>query len=546
MKNLIFTSAGGNTNFDKIWLDKNRNYDVWVIFYGDDDKKFNEYKSKVDFIEKRKGDKWQNFHYVYNKYKEELKEYERFFLLDDDIIISTDDINEMFDISEKTKLWICQPSFGKGSRLGHLFNKHVPCSYLRYTNFVENNTPLMIRKSIDNFFKIYKPDEIDPHGTDFVFIWANGLDNVGDRYAVIDKIQCINPVNRIIDGKEVRDCLNINTLQKQVERWLVFGKKYNIPQWQPDSYKLIPDFQMAREYAKRDYSPNIDKPFDKEIEFIKSGKDKIAFLFLTRNNLTQPKLWYDFLSDGTDRCQIYSHTKEKERITQKYLLDSQIPEHVHTEWGNVSLVKAANLLIKNALKDPTNKYFVLVSDSCIPVRSFDIIYEVLTKMDKSFLYTEITPQGNRYNRRMDAFVQLKDPERLNVTLDTFTRNSQWMILNREHAEIIDKYNYEELYENFYIADEWYHYNVLQKHDPNILNNTIRNHKTTYFGYLPYSLVGVSEEIMSKFIDSKINDPIAHPNEIPNLKFILEAQSDGVCLFMRKASKDLDIEYKDLL
>ena len=37
MKNLLFTSAGDNTNFDELWLDEDRNYDVWVVYYGNND-----------------------------------------------------------------------------------------------------------------------------------------------------------------------------------------------------------------------------------------------------------------------------------------------------------------------------------------------------------------------------------------------------------------------------------------------------------------------------------------------------------------------------
>ena len=88
MKNLIFSSVGDNTNFDNIWLDKDRKYDVFVIYYGDEEKNFKKYSKKVDYIEKRKGDKWQNFHYLYNTQYDKIQEYDRIFFLDDDIIIS--------------------------------------------------------------------------------------------------------------------------------------------------------------------------------------------------------------------------------------------------------------------------------------------------------------------------------------------------------------------------------------------------------------------------------------------------------------------------
>ena len=53
-KNLVFTSAGDVTKFDELWLDEDREYDVWVVYYGDDEDTFQKYKDKVDYIERRK------------------------------------------------------------------------------------------------------------------------------------------------------------------------------------------------------------------------------------------------------------------------------------------------------------------------------------------------------------------------------------------------------------------------------------------------------------------------------------------------------------
>ena len=36
-KNLVFTSAGNNTKFDELWCQSGRNYDVWVVYYGNND-----------------------------------------------------------------------------------------------------------------------------------------------------------------------------------------------------------------------------------------------------------------------------------------------------------------------------------------------------------------------------------------------------------------------------------------------------------------------------------------------------------------------------
>ena len=40
-KNLVYTSFGDNTSFDSLWLEDNRNYDVWATYYGDNDQRYN-------------------------------------------------------------------------------------------------------------------------------------------------------------------------------------------------------------------------------------------------------------------------------------------------------------------------------------------------------------------------------------------------------------------------------------------------------------------------------------------------------------------------
>ena len=167
MKNLVFSSVGDNTNFDNTWLGKDREYDVFVIYYGDEEKNFKKYSKKVDYIEKRKGDKWQNFHHLYTTQYDKIQEYDRIFFLDDDIIISTKDINKMFKISLECDLWVCQPSFAKGSELGWKINISNPDYFLKYTNFVENNSCLMTKDSINRFIKMYDPKLIS-FGVDFI------------------------------------------------------------------------------------------------------------------------------------------------------------------------------------------------------------------------------------------------------------------------------------------------------------------------------------------------------------------------------------------
>ena len=224
-KLLVFTSAGNNTNFDELWTDKERKYDIWCVYYGDNETNYNKYKDKVDRIWKRKGSKFQNLYYIYNNFKNELLEYSRFFILDDDIIMSTQDINNMFKISKEYNLLICQPAFTPESKISHRLTLAKQGNILRYTNFVEVNTPLFSYDAFIKTMSVYDSSLIG-WGIDYLYIWVNGLDHT-DKYAVIDSIVCTNPHDNIKGG--VREMNLIKNFNKESVLWSKYANKIGAP-----------------------------------------------------------------------------------------------------------------------------------------------------------------------------------------------------------------------------------------------------------------------------------------------------------------------------
>lgn len=224
-KNLVFSSVGDNTNFNYIWTEKYRKYDLWVVYYGDNEKKYEDYKKQVDFIHKRKGSKFQNLYYIYNTYKEEILKYDRFFILDDDIVINTSEINRMFEISNKYKLWICQPSFGRGSKTSWEHTKNVKGAILRYTNFIEVNAPLYTRWALQRLMRYYTPKLIG-WGVDYLSIWAAGH-MYKNTYAVVHIIKCINPLDTEKPNNE-RELSKLKDWDKREKDWLEVKKKLRI------------------------------------------------------------------------------------------------------------------------------------------------------------------------------------------------------------------------------------------------------------------------------------------------------------------------------
>jgi hypothetical protein len=219
-KNMIFTSVGDNTSFQDIWIADEMNYDIYAIYYGNNEDVFENYKAKVKFIEKRKGSKFQNFKYFYSHYPEIIDKYDYFFILDDDILISVSDINEMFDIADKYKLSICGPSFSNGV-ISHGITKHCVNRLLTYTNFVEVNVPLFSKISLEKFMQKLDCSLIG-WGIDFLYIWCNGMDKQKD-YAIIHKIKCENP------QKTMRELHNCEGHANRISDWKRYATKINCP-----------------------------------------------------------------------------------------------------------------------------------------------------------------------------------------------------------------------------------------------------------------------------------------------------------------------------
>ena len=71
-KYLVFTSAGDKSNLHH-WLKGERNFDLWISYYGD---KENNYLDLSDYYIARKGGKFPNFYYIHQKWGDILNNYQ--------------------------------------------------------------------------------------------------------------------------------------------------------------------------------------------------------------------------------------------------------------------------------------------------------------------------------------------------------------------------------------------------------------------------------------------------------------------------------------
>ena len=188
-------------------------------------------------------------------------------------------------------------------------------------------------------------------------------------------------------------------------------------------------------------------------------EDKIALCFLTYNNLSQPKLWNKFINS---KYNIYIHNKDEfEGEFEEYCIKNR----VKTKWGHISLVKATLNLFKEAFQTKENKYFVLLSDKCIPLYSADEIYNNIKNIDSNLLQNF---SGNQHSER---YYSLADKNFFNK--DTFIKQHQWMLLKRDTVKFFIENDYTHIFgNNSWIADEHYFINIMNKFNISFINKMI--------------------------------------------------------------------------
>ena len=281
--------------------------------------------------------------------------------------------------------------------------------------------------------------------------------------------------------------------------------------------------------------------FEETEQFEVQGEPKIAFLFLTYNNLKRPDIWNKFLdinnnninnSKYAGKFSIYNHAKEPEKITDLLLKGRHIPEHIDTCWGCTNLVEANTLLMKEAIKDPLNKKFILVSDSCSPIITFDKVYKELMKDDKSrinFLKT---------NNTMERYDQIINPP---FPKSEFKKHSgSGGIFNRKHSEmlVLNLDLFKSNWSKVHCTDEHYFGNILKVLDSNFNNNL--DDKNTLFD------MWQADKINYKNIN---NDDIK-PDAYINLKKLSNKAIDTLrehdFMFTRKIDKETEIDVNYIL
>ncbi|KAM0871071.1 hypothetical protein ACQ4PT_039637 [Festuca glaucescens] len=169
---------------------------------------------------------------------------------------------------------------------------------------------------------------------------------------------------------------------------------------------------------------------------------KVAFLFLTNSDIVFSPLWEKYFHGHRQLFNIYVHA-DPSSVLELPLTPTFRGRFVPakaTQRASPTLISAARRLLATALlDDPSNQFFALLSQSCIPLHPFPTMYNAL-------LSDNAGPHG-----RHRSFIEIKDKDWVlhdryyargdevmlpEVPYDRFRSGSQFFVLTRRHAILV--------------------------------------------------------------------------------------------------------------
>ena len=172
---------------------------------------------------------------------------------------------------------------------------------------------------------------------------------------------------------------------------------------------------------------------------------KIAFLFLTLDNINWPEFWNDYVTHKN--INIYVHPKYPNKVTVPWMKENIIDKTVNTGWGYI--VEAYIQLLTEAMKDTSNKKFITLSESCIPVKPFDVLYQDLKKDNIKTSYIKFMKI-----KKYDVEERIKTQK--NYKQFKFRKHYARFCLSRYHAKILlQKKEQLKFFYKMHVGDEFF-------------------------------------------------------------------------------------------
>lgn len=275
---------------------------------------------------------------------------------------------------------------------------------------------------------------------------------------------------------------------------------------------------------------------------------KIAFLFLVIDNPNFLKIWNSYFRGNKDKYNIYIHSKYPDKLTWKK--KNLINNLVDTEWGFIT--RAYIELLEESYKDKDNIKFITISESCIPIQSFDNFYEDAINDKRSWIKSMHLSKYN-YEARIN-------PQKTKPKPQHFIKNYARFCLNRIHVKLLlEKKKELEFFHNMQVGDEYFLsvlYPLKNYKDFAVIyddweyiekeKKKIKNEKRILYEIQEKKGINKSKELEE--LEEKFRMIAKSPKTIMNVEEDLDKIKECSSYFYRKFAKNSNIEkyWKDII
>ena len=183
-------------------------------------------------------------------------------------------------------------------------------------------------------------------------------------------------------------------------------------------------------------------PYKAEAVAAMVSDKKIAFLYMSRGVMPLEEIWHEFFRwrANASHYTIYNHVHRGYSFPRSSFFYGKELKHEALEplgagghlWGNMAQVRAIRALVREALKDPLNQWFLLMSESCIPLFNFNRIRNALLHHDKSI----INACPDMGIKEMEGDTRWRHGlDEVGFQLKHWRKSATWFALKREHASV---------------------------------------------------------------------------------------------------------------
>lgn len=182
MKDYLILTTVGHTTHWLNWLQQNRNYDIALVYY-ENDTNYEVLEKNADYFWHRPGFKYPTLRTIIqdNKF---LLDYKYIWMPDDDVVIKTGSINQLFEWANSLELNLAQPSIVPKNYTWEVTVNKKNSNY-RYVSMVEVMCPMFSGKTLKKVYNSFR-ESYSAWGLEWA--WVNLSGEEDKKIAINDKV----------------------------------------------------------------------------------------------------------------------------------------------------------------------------------------------------------------------------------------------------------------------------------------------------------------------------------------------------------------------